>query len=183
MVEHNEVPEAHSAMTLDERMVLARQAIMEQWAQVQVQSPQTAFPTDVSELDESQRRTAKECLHLEASAFADRMKLVLLPEEVYTRLMSILQTVREEARKKNREPQFNLKQLEGLAKTVSHEACGDFLASVQQGVAKLKDAAAFGKTWLMKDRTSLFTLCLCFVCFHRWISTGGCFLCFHGCFL
>lgn len=156
MIEHNDIPQGHSAMTLDERIDVARESLLAAWAKKAATNPaMPPFPTEVKRLDEEQRRTAQEVLGLESAGFHDRMKLVLLPQKEYTRMTAILTKIREQARAKGREPQLCLKQLEKMVKMVSTEVLGKFLQEVQTGTKKLKDAATYAASYQMSDRTSI----------------------------
>ena len=116
LVEHNDVAAQHDLMTPEERMGLARRSIKDVQITTALRLLREAIragnategtssrrymgrtPTESLHLTNEMRSCALSALSLKDSAFNERLKLVLLYEEDFTRLMEIFAAAREHAR-------------------------------------------------------------------------------------
>ena len=170
LVEHNDVAAQHDLMTPEERMGLARRSIKDVQITTALRLLREAIragnategtssrrymgrtPTESLHLTNEMRSCALSALSLKDSAFNERLKLVLLYEEDFTRLMAIFAAAREHARQKQAQPKLFLKHVEGLVGKVDLDSLRQFFTLVENGTLKLSDAMSYGTRVQVRQR-------------------------------
>lgn len=157
IVEHNDIPEKHRSVTIEERLKFARRDVQRSRAEEKSEEP---WPTDVKDLTEAERDLVSASLSMKRSAFFDRARLALLPDRQFNKLMRVFGDIRTFHMKHNKrgEPKFNVRAMELMLSSAGPEAFDKFLDRVLNGSSKLSECKAFGEDYLRHTRKPSFAL-------------------------
>ena len=117
-------------------------------------------PSEPGQLTPEMRSCASSALSLKDSAFNDRMKIVLLKEEDFTRLMALFAEAREQATIRNALPKLFLRHIESLISKVDSDSLRHFFTLVENDALKLSEALSYGTRVQVRKRKFMLSHCL-----------------------